>query len=82
MELVEAINKRKTARGYKTDPVPQEILQEIVDRKNNKKIKAMFDLARVKYKDILKNTGHYRLPDDKVKEIDNLVSKAYKDIAG
>lgn len=30
MELVEAINKRKTCRGFKTDPVPQDILQEIM----------------------------------------------------
>ena len=59
-----------------------EILQEIVDRKNDKKIKGMFDLAGEKYKDMLKNTEHYRLPDDKEKEIDILVSKAYKDIIG
>ena len=30
MELVEAINKRKTTRGFKTDPVPLEILQNIM----------------------------------------------------
>ena len=30
MELVEAVNKRKTCRGFKADPVPQEILMEIV----------------------------------------------------
>src|SRR5665811_1114050 len=30
MELVEAINKRKTCRGFKTDPVPQDILREIM----------------------------------------------------
>lgn len=30
MDLVEAINKRKTCRGFKTDPVPQDILKEIM----------------------------------------------------
>ncbi|MFC2038830.1 nitroreductase family protein [Chloroflexota bacterium] len=31
MELVEAVNKRKTTRGFKTDPVPQEVLKEILE---------------------------------------------------
>ncbi len=30
MDLIESINKRKTTRGFKTDPVPREILQEIM----------------------------------------------------
>ncbi|MEE8419792.1 MAG: nitroreductase family protein, partial [Dehalococcoidales bacterium] len=30
MELVEAVNKRKTCRGFKTDPVSQDILREII----------------------------------------------------
>jgi nitroreductase len=30
MELVEAINKRKTYRGYKKDPIPEGILREIM----------------------------------------------------
>jgi len=30
MDLVEAINKRKTTRGFVPDPVPQEILREIM----------------------------------------------------
>ncbi len=32
MDLLETIRKRKTTRGFKTDPVPREILQEIVER--------------------------------------------------
>ncbi len=32
MELVEAISKRKTTRGFKPDPVPREILQEIMEK--------------------------------------------------
>ena len=31
MDLVEAIKARKSIRGYKTDPVPQEILREILE---------------------------------------------------
>jgi nitroreductase len=30
MDIIEAINKRKTYRGYKTDPIPKEVLQEIM----------------------------------------------------
>jgi len=30
MDIVEAVNKRKTIRGFKPDPVPQEILREII----------------------------------------------------
>jgi nitroreductase len=30
MDIIEAINKRKTYRGYKTDLIPKEILQEIM----------------------------------------------------
>jgi len=32
MELVEAISKRKTIRGFKPDPVPKEVLQEIIEK--------------------------------------------------
>ncbi len=32
MELLEAVNKRKTTRGFKKDPVPREILQEIIEK--------------------------------------------------
>ena len=59
-----------------------EILLEVVDTKNDKKIKGMFDMANEKYKDILKNTEPYRLPVDKEKEIDSIVSRAYEDIVG
>ncbi|MBW2674265.1 MAG: nitroreductase family protein, partial [Deltaproteobacteria bacterium] len=31
MELKEAIRKRISVRGYKTDPVPKEILAEIIE---------------------------------------------------
>jgi len=31
METLEAINKRKTTRGFKTIPVPREIIQEIIE---------------------------------------------------
>jgi len=31
MELFEAINTRKTYRGYKTDPIPQEVLQRVME---------------------------------------------------
>ena len=31
MNMLEAINSRKSIRGYKPDPVPREILEEIVD---------------------------------------------------
>ncbi|MFC1921474.1 nitroreductase [Chloroflexota bacterium] len=32
MELIEAVNKRKTTRGFKTDPVPREVIQEIMEK--------------------------------------------------
>jgi nitroreductase len=32
MELIEAINKRKTTRGFKTTPVPQKIIREILEK--------------------------------------------------
>ncbi len=32
MELVEAINKRKTTRGFKTTPVPRKIIREILEK--------------------------------------------------
>jgi nitroreductase len=32
MELVEAINKRKTTRGFKTTPVPREIIRKILEK--------------------------------------------------
>ena len=32
MELVEAINKRKTTRGFKNTPVPQKIIREILEK--------------------------------------------------
>ena len=31
MNMLEAINSRKSIRGYKPDPVPKEILEEIID---------------------------------------------------
>ena len=31
MDIVEAIRSRKSIRGYKTDPVPGEVLREIID---------------------------------------------------
>jgi len=31
MDIVEAIHSRKTIRGYKPDPVPKEVLREILD---------------------------------------------------
>jgi len=31
MEIVEAINRRKSIRAYKSDPVPREILKEIME---------------------------------------------------
>ena len=31
MDIVEAINKRKTYRGYKTDPIPEKTLREIME---------------------------------------------------
>ncbi len=32
MELLEAVNKRKTTRGFKTDPVPKEIIRDILEK--------------------------------------------------
>jgi nitroreductase len=31
MDVIEAIQKRKSIRGYKTDPVPKELLQQILE---------------------------------------------------
>ena len=31
MDMIEAIRSRKSIRGYKPDPVPKEILKEILD---------------------------------------------------
>jgi nitroreductase len=31
MEIIDAINKRKTFRGYKSDPIPKDVLKEIMD---------------------------------------------------
>jgi nitroreductase len=31
MELIEAIKKRKTYRGYKSDPIPEKVLHEIME---------------------------------------------------
>ncbi len=30
MDIIEAVNKRKTYRGYKTDPIPKDVLLEIM----------------------------------------------------
>ncbi|MBE9469992.1 MAG: nitroreductase family protein, partial [Chloroflexi bacterium] len=31
MDILEAVRSRKSIRGYKPDPVPKEILKEILD---------------------------------------------------
>ena len=31
MDIVEAINQRKSTRAFKSDPVPKEILEEIME---------------------------------------------------
>ncbi len=59
-----------------------EILGEIVDMKNDKKLKSMFDLSNEKYKKIMENIKPFKLPADKEKEIDRIVERAYKDIIG
>ncbi|MCL5771076.1 MAG: hypothetical protein M1479_02225 [Actinobacteria bacterium] len=59
-----------------------EILEEIIDIKNDKKIKNMFDLANKRYKKILKECAPYILSEDKSQEIDSVVEKAHRDITG
>jgi len=31
MDVIEAVKRRKSIRGYKPDPVPKEVLQQILE---------------------------------------------------
>jgi len=31
MDVIEAVKKRKSIRGYKSDPVPKEVLEQILE---------------------------------------------------
>ena len=75
------LGEQHTLKNFKKN-WKSEILGEFMDIKNNKKTKGMFKLANEKFKEILSNSDPYRLPKDKEKEIDNIVSKAFKDIIG
>ncbi|MCJ7472452.1 MAG: trimethylamine methyltransferase family protein, partial [Actinobacteria bacterium] len=64
------------------DTMRLEILEEVFDTKSKKSTGSIFERANKKYKDIIDNEDHYRLPADKEKEIDKIVAAAHKDIIG
>ena len=56
------------------------VLEGIFNIKNHRNIGSIYERANTMYKNILKNTEHCRLPADKEREIDKIVSAAYRDI--
>ncbi|MCL5070438.1 MAG: trimethylamine methyltransferase family protein [Actinobacteria bacterium] len=56
------------------------ILEEVFVFNASKNMKNVYERANAVYKDIMKNQNHYRLSEDKEKEIDDIVRRAHKDI--